>query len=130
MPVMDARSENLPSETGGVLVGYHDFNVNSVVIVDALSAPKDSESSATSFKRGVDSLSKKVSDIRERTAGIVDYIGEWHSHPDGCSSMPSDHDLFQLAALAEKMKLDGLPAYSLIVGESDIRILKGSLQNI
>ena len=126
----EIRSANLPSETGGVLVGYHDFNVNSVVIVDALPAPKDSESSATSFKRGVDSLSKKVSDIRERTAGIVDYIGEWHSHPDGCSSMPSDHDLFQLAALAEKMKLDGLPAYSLIVGENDIRILKGSVQNI
>jgi len=39
------RKEQLPDETGGILLGYHDFNVNAVVVVDALPAPMDSEAS-------------------------------------------------------------------------------------
>jgi len=124
----DMRNRGLPAETGGILVGYHDFNVNTVVIVDVLPAPIDSQSLPTSFIRGTEQLSETVEKIKKRTANIVDYIGEWHSHPDGCSSMPSDHDLFQLASLAEKMALDGLPAYSLIVNESEIRILRGTVR--
>ena len=33
------RHQGLPKETGGILLGYHDFNVNALVLVDALPAP-------------------------------------------------------------------------------------------
>ena len=84
-----AREEALPAETGGVLLGYIDFNVNSIVVVDALSAPPDSEGSMISFERGVAGLAKSVEEASRRTAGVVGYVGEWHSHPRGHSASPS-----------------------------------------
>jgi integrative and conjugative element protein (TIGR02256 family) len=119
------RLESLPNETGGVLLGYYDFNVKTVVIVDALPAPADSESSTTSFERGVAGLSAAIKNASERTAGLVAYLGEWHSHPRGYSSNPSREDELQLVHLALQMADDGLPAISLIVGEDDIKVVRG-----
>lgn len=120
------RKKGLPNETGGVLLGYYDFNIGAVLIVAALPAPIDSKSTPGSFERGVDGLEKAVKEASERTAGVVGYIGEWHSHPPGCSASPSNDDLLQLSYLAQKMAEDGLPAFSLIVGEDDIQIYKGA----
>lgn len=114
-----------PSETGGVLLGYYDFNVNSIVVVDALPSPEDSESSPVMFERGVAGLAAEVEEVSRRTGGVVEYIGEWHSHPPRCSSRPSKADMRQLAYLTQKMADDGLPAISLIVGEDEIQILYG-----
>lgn len=114
-----------PSETGGILLGYYDFNINSIVVVDALPSPADSESSPVMFERGVAGLAAKMEEISKRTGGVVDYVGEWHSHPPRCSSRPSKADMRQLVYLAQKMADDGLPAISLIVGEDEIQILYG-----
>jgi integrative and conjugative element protein (TIGR02256 family) len=122
----DMRKKGLPNETGGVLLGYYDFNIKAVLIVAALSAPIGSKSTPVSFERGIDGLAEAVKEASKRTAGVVGYIGEWHSHPPGCSTSPSDDDLRQLSYLTEKMAEDGLPAFSLIVGERDIQIYKGA----
>jgi integrative and conjugative element protein (TIGR02256 family) len=119
------RSQGLPEETGGVLLGYHDFNVSALVLADVLAAPSDSNTSTAFFERGVQGLTAAVNEAARRTAGIVGYVGEWHSHPRGYSSAPSDHDLFQLIYLAVGMADDGLPAVSVIVGETDIEIMGG-----
>lgn len=119
------RADAAPRETGGVLLGYYDFNVNAIVVVDALPAPPDSTSGTTSFERGVAGLPEAIREVARRTAGIVQYIGEWHSHPRGYSAAPSRDDLFQLAYLSLGMAQDGLPAISLIVGEGDLRVMKG-----
>lgn len=122
------RLAGFPSETGGVLLGYYDFNIGSVVIVDALPAPADSASSSTSFERGIAGLTAAVEEAAKRTAGIVGYLGEWHSHPRGHSAHPSQDDLLQLVYLALGMADEGLPAVSLIVGEHDIKILQGAVR--
>ena len=119
------RQQGLPEETGGVLLGYHDFNVNALVLVDAVAAPPDSSRSTEFFERGVQGLSAAVSEASRRTAGIVGYVGEWHSHPAGFSSHPSGHDLHQLIYLAVGMADDGLPAVSVIVSDDDVRIMAG-----
>lgn len=118
------RKEAFPNETGGVLLGYYDFNVGAAVVVAGLSAPPDSVSTLTSFKRGVAGVADAVAEAHRRTNGVVGYIGEWHSHPPGCSASPSGDDLVQLAHLAHGMLDDGLPAVQLIIGEEDIRILQ------
>lgn len=124
-----AREKALPAETGGVLLGYIDFNVNAIVVVDALSAPPDSEGTMTSFERGVAGLAKSVEEAGRRTAGIVGYVGEWHSHPHGHSASPSKADLIQLAELAIRMHEDGLPVLQLIVGDGgDLRLLQGEVR--
>ncbi|MCE4553802.1 ThiF family adenylyltransferase [Roseateles cellulosilyticus] len=122
------RLASLPNETGGVLLGYHDFNVGAIVLVDALPAPSDSQTSPGFFERGVAGLAVAVEDASSRTAGIVGYVGEWHSHPRGHSAAPSRDDLVQLAEISLGMHGDGLPALQLIVGEGDIRVLQGMVR--
>lgn len=110
------RETHLPNETGGILLGYHDKNIKAVVVVDAMAAPSDSKSDPASFKRGIEGVAATAQEANRRTAGVVGYIGEWHSHPPGHSANPSSEDFYQLAHLALGMSHDGLPAVSLIVG--------------
>lgn len=119
------RKEQLPDETGGILLGYHDFNVNAVVVVDALPAPTDSEASPGSFERGLAGVTDAVIEARRRTAEVVGYIGEWHSHPQGYGANPSSDDKFQLAYLTLGLALEGLPAVMLIVGDDELCALQG-----
>lgn len=123
------RLSALPNETGGVLLGYYDFNVNAIVIVDALPAPTDSQASYSSFDRGTDGLLAAVQEASRRTADIVGYIGEWHSHPPGHAATPSRDDLVQLVEISLGMHMDGLPALQLIVGEDEIHVLQGTMKS-
>ncbi|NOU41427.1 MAG: hypothetical protein HOO85_09190 [Methylotenera sp.] len=118
------RALGLPNETGGILLGYYDFNVKMIVIVDVLSAPEDSLASPSSFERGVKGTQEQVQAIAKMTADMVGYIGEWHSHPAGHSANPSNDDFYQILFLSLGMAEDGLPAISLIIGENDMQVLK------
>lgn len=122
------RNKHLPVETGGILLGYYDFNVNSVVVVDALPAPRDSKASNGSFERGLDGVMEAVIEAGRRTAGIVGYIGEWHSHPKGYSAAPSCDDKYQLVYLTQGLAMEGLPAVVLIVSDDDLCALQGSVR--
>ncbi|MBZ0221633.1 MAG: ThiF family adenylyltransferase [Dokdonella sp.] len=124
----ELRRLSFPNETGGVLLGYYDFNIKAVMIVAGLPAPPDSKASRDSFERGITGLTEAVKDASVRTAGMVSYIGEWHSHPRGHSASPSGHDLVQLIQLALGMSDDGLPAIQLIVGEHDLQVLQGEVK--
>jgi integrative and conjugative element protein (TIGR02256 family) len=122
------RASSLPEETGGILLGYYDLNVNSVVVVDALPAPTDSKSSHAAFERGVAGLKDVVVEAARRTANIVQYIGEWHSHPSGYPARPSTDDSIQLVYLALRMAEDGLPAVQLIVGDDEVFVLQATVR--
>ena len=74
---------------------------------------------------GSKGLARRVSDIRESTHGMLHYIGEWHSHPDGSSVSPSRDDLQVLGWLAELMDQDGVPGVLAIVGEGKLNIRLG-----
>ncbi len=120
------RARQLPSETGGILLGYYDFNVKAIVLVDALPAPADSKSSRAAFERGIVGLHDAISEATKRTAGIVQYVGEWHSHPPGHSARPSTDDSYQLVYLALHMAEEGMPAVQLIVGENEFVVRKAN----
>lgn len=115
------RSRNLPNETGGILLGYHDMKLKSIHLVDALPAPEDSLADETGFSRGIKDLTEIISTCSKKTARIVDYVGEWHSHPRNASSRPSLLDLKLFAHQARIMANDGLPVLMAIVGEHDER---------
>ena len=65
-------------------------------------------------------MKKILSQCKYRTANIVDYIGEWHSHPKGASSQKSDKDIKQLKEITAGMAVEGLPAVMVIVAEHEI----------
>ena len=58
----ELRRQEFPNETGGVLLGYYDFNINAVVVVAGLPAPSDSKASPGSFERGIAGLAEAVKD--------------------------------------------------------------------
>lgn len=119
----EERRRGLPNETGGVLLGYHDQKLKMVFIVDSLPAPPDSEASRTGFTRGKMGVRESLALCAEKTAHVVGYVGEWHSHPPRSSSRPSSLDVSLLADLACKMALDGLPALMMIVAEDDVAVM-------
>jgi hypothetical protein len=119
------RQQSLPDETGGVVLGYYDFNIKAAVVVAGLPAPLDSKASPAFFERGTAGLAESVEDASKRTGGMVRYIGEWHTHPIGYSASPSRDDLLQIIYLSLGMADDGLPVVQIIVGEQDIQVVQG-----
>jgi len=111
----DLRSDHLPNETGGVLIGAFDMQYRTVYVVDALPAPLDSSEEPTGFVRGRHGLTEVVEAIEQITNGQLTYVGEWHSHP-GRGVRPSNFDRKLFQWLATRMAKDGLPAAMLIMG--------------
>lgn len=111
------RKRKLPNETGGVLIGSFDLERSIVYAVDMLPSPPDSEEWPTVYIRGYKGLKSRVEEIGRGTDGQLEYIGEWHSHPAGCTCKPSDDDLQVFSWLADLMEPDGLPAVMMIAGD-------------
>ncbi|WP_275976005.1 ThiF family adenylyltransferase [Geothrix oryzisoli] len=120
--LFEIRATHLPSETGGVVLGYSDHVLRRLFIVDVLEAPPDSDASRTGFTRGVQGLREVVEEATARTRGIVTNIGEWHAHPPGCPPFPSALDKALIAQLSSDLGQDGEPALMVIVGEGAISI--------
>lgn len=114
------RAELLPNETGGVILGYIDQKMNTIYVVDVLSAPTDSIARQAEFIRGKAGVRKVIEQAAALTANIVGYLGEWHSHPRNSSAAPSPTDNDLLVHLANTLAMDGVPALIIIVGENDI----------
>lgn len=113
------RSGKLPNETGGVLVGHFDTYHHICSIVEIIPSPPDSVEWPVSYIRGCQGLNTKIEEIGRVTLGQLQYVGEWHSHPDGCSTNPSHDDLEAYSWLISHMCKEDLPALMMIVGERD-----------
>ena len=121
--ICNYRQAALPNETGGILLGYFDLKLMRIYIVDALPAPADSIEEKDGFTRGKEGLIEIVQSAQKKTANIVGYIGEWHSHPTDSSTKPSGADLHLLRFLAQQLQQEGLPALMLIMGETEENLL-------
>ena len=64
--------------------------------------------------------------VGRRTANIVRYVGEWHSHPRNHSARASRDDVLLLAHLTAALRSEGLPALMLIIGETEERWFTGT----
>jgi integrative and conjugative element protein (TIGR02256 family) len=111
------RQTSLPNETGGVLIGQFDRQRRIIFAVDMIPSPADSREWPTLYIRGVRGLRSELKRFANVTAGNLDYIGEWHSHPAACSPELSNIDRQALRTLSEEMSSAGLPALMLIVAE-------------
>lgn len=112
------REEKLPAETGGVLLGIVDTIRRSIHIAHALPPPEDSRGDPAAFERGIVDLSEQVRHAAETSMHQLRYVGEWHSHPDRASVMPSATDLGQLLWLRQELAREGLPALIAIAGDN------------
>ncbi|MGO4718553.1 ThiF family adenylyltransferase [Stenotrophomonas sp. 2MCAF14_2] len=127
--LLEARANSLPLETGGILLGVVDFKLNTIHLVDGRSAPKDSVSTEADFQCGSCGVQEDITEAQRRTAGMVLWIGAWHSHPQGVKAVPSIQDQELLSHLCTRLGAHGLPAVMLIAGENGIDVFlqaKGS----
>ena len=118
--VLDAifrlREGKLPCETGGVLIGSYDMQRKLLYVVDVLPSPPDSEEYPTAYIRGSARLQEQVEKIRQITKYNLDYVGEWHSHPEGYAVEPSSDDAELFSWLQGHMSTEGKPALLVIAG--------------
>lgn len=125
--VANERLGKLPNETGGVLVGVHDTQRQILYVVDALPSPPDSTEWPSLYIRGSQGLVRRIREIGQITDGQLVYVGEWHSHPRGCSPAASGDDRKVFSWLEEHLRLEGLPPAMLIVGEGESALHVGSI---
>ncbi|MCW2276539.1 hypothetical protein GJ654_11345 [Rhodoblastus acidophilus] len=122
------RAVKLPAETGGVLFGIVDISARRIDLVDAWPPPVGSKGSQTEFERGVGGLKDDVIKAMAMTLDQIRYVGEWHSHPKGASTAPSETDIGQIGWLAETMSSDECPGLMLIVGDQGVDASLGNVK--
>ena len=118
----EIRARKLPHETGGVLLGTFDFAHRLAYVVDTVPSPEDSIERKTSYVRGCEGLRERIETIQTATDGMLEYVGEWHSHPRGASTDRSPDDERLLHWVRDTMGVEGLPAVMLIAGDSRVAL--------
>ena len=98
-------------------------------LVDIIPSPPDSVEWPTLYIRGSHGLENVVTRVRERTDNQLQYLGEWHSHPDAYGTEPSGDDKRVFGWLAEHTARDSNPPVMIIAGQKDIRIFVSSIDS-
>jgi hypothetical protein len=101
------------------MVGLVDRDHRQICVVCILPAPPDSREWPVGFIRGHQGLSDRVKAISRQTMGNLVYVGEWHSHPEGCSVSPSGRDWNAIEICSLFMQAEGIPCFMLIAGDGE-----------
>lgn len=104
------------NETGGVFIGNIDKRKKVIIITDYY-VPEDNQESAGGLVRGSKGIKKHVNYIIKHTAGVISYVGEWHTHP-GSSTSQSQTDKYTFTYLVNAMGKIELPALMGIFNDS------------
>jgi hypothetical protein len=90
--IAEVRLTRLPNETGGILIGGYDMERKKIYLVDTILSPADSKEYPTSYIRGIEGVEARLAECDAETAGHLQYVGEWHSHPENCALDMSGDD--------------------------------------
>lgn len=77
-------------ENTGIWFGNIDNKLKRIVIVDTYIA-EDNQRNCGSVTGGINGVEKKIKYVQKCTNSLIDYVGEWHTHPNGVA-VPSDRD--------------------------------------
>jgi hypothetical protein len=105
--------KNTPNETGGLLIGKIDALKKTIYVTRVLEAPQDSIKTPYLFVRGVKGMPKVIRRIRNLTGGMIDFVGEWHTHPCGQAQL-SGVDKNAVQKLRAQFDPIGYPTFVLI----------------
>lgn len=102
-------------ETGGLLLGERDAAAKVIWVSEATGPPPDSRFSEDRFICGRVGTRELCERRRKESEGAVQFVGMWHSHPDG-PPLPSDVDLNGMAKLMNNVQGGARSPLLLIVG--------------
>jgi integrative and conjugative element protein (TIGR02256 family) len=78
-----------PLETGGVLLGQSTSHHTSIGVV--IGPGPNANHRCTGFQPDRDWQYEQIAIVFKQLGGVVQYLGDWHTHPDG-STLPSSLD--------------------------------------
>jgi integrative and conjugative element protein (TIGR02256 family) len=100
--IYDYAKKHLPNEFGGYLMGGYSRNRKHIYLTNILIAEQSRKRRAFFQVTNNDSVHKSISDIFNKSKGMINYIGEWHSHPSMSNHYSStDFDSIRKQALSE-----------------------------
>ncbi len=104
--LMDELENNKPNETGGILIGRIDRAKKIIYVTDVITAPEDSKKSPYLFTRGVKGLTEQVEKIRSQSGEMLEYVGEWHTHPTGSAKLSGtdQHAIGEIRKVLDPLK--------------------------
>ena len=111
--ILRLTEESGLNETGGILIGKVNRARRVIHVTKALPAPPDSQSTADSFVTGITDVPDVVKRIQSRTGGLIAYVGDWHTHPQGGGQM-SQQDKETARHLQVVLKSSGKPVHIMI----------------
>jgi proteasome lid subunit RPN8/RPN11 len=112
--LIQQTKEAIPNEIGGILLGFVSEMQKTIYITRLVEAPIDSENSPYMFKLGIRDVPEQISDIMKKTGNLIRYVGEWHSHPKGSSSL-SPKDMETVQHLRKNLKKIAMPTLVVVV---------------
>ena len=124
------RRTRLPNETGGMLLGVVDHKTRTITLVLWTPQPPDSIATPNTFVRGTEGQAELINECQRRTAGIVGYVGEWHSHPSHHSANPSADDKKQLASITDEFSKSSTTPMMMIVAANSIGVCLGEESSV
>ena len=81
---------NQSNENMGLWIGCIDNNLKRITIVDTY-IPPDNLRAKNRVTSGIKDVNKIIGSCEKKSCGIIRYIGEWHTHPNG-RAVPSELD--------------------------------------
>jgi len=94
----DAADSAFPNETGGLLMGF--VRAEHAEITTIIGAGPEAVMTRRSFMPDRDWQYEQIDRLYNDTNGAITYLGEWHSHPSGSTSL-SGLDRSLLREIAE-----------------------------
>lgn len=103
---------HLPNEFGGILMGYRGEDNDIIIDFDI---PELFVQSKTGFTRFADNLNKNIANSYDISKGIIEYLGEWHTHPFSNPGY-STNDLNSMREISEDEKTKNSTPILIILG--------------
>ena len=112
-----ARQRSAEDETGGLLFGEFDEALGIAWISNVSGPPTDSVFSAEQFVCGTEGIRELCDGYKQRTYGVVGYLGTWHSHPVS-PALPSEKDYAGIGRILAMAPGEGSHQLMVIVGNA------------
>jgi integrative and conjugative element protein (TIGR02256 family) len=122
------QRDSTSREAGGVLLGRFLLGDNNVVVDHiTIPTPVDKRTRFRFFRSGL-AHQKRISESWVLSRGTCNYLGEWHTHPEG-DPCPSTHDLVNWKNKLANDQYDSKFLFFIIIGITKINVWKGYRAN-
>ncbi len=118
--IKNAAAKYVSLETGGILFGSIDRQRNKIYITGSYETEANKKS--CSFTRVIGERKYELIKLEKVTAGVIHYVGEWHSHPAGSNCLMSITDRKTMCQIAKALEQDRIPAICAISNGNEIML--------